>query len=672
MRENGIKKTAMMMFVMMCISCVSYAATQYNSYKGLQMYGYQGWFNCEGDGAGRGWKHYNSDGKLQPGYCHIDFWPDVSEYTKIYKTAFKFANGQNAYLFSPYDASTVDVHFKWMKDYGQDGAFMQRFTVDLASSSTKAHYMKLFDNAVLAANKYDRALSIRYDITNCDRDDYKDLLADLDALNAKYDFFGRTGSKTFLHHNGKPLIAFGGIGWQDDGGDISDRGYLREARYIIDALQSRGYSLLVRVPAKWRTKDGQMVTSSTAQAEFFKQIKRCDIVMPWHVGAFREDSYLGSWPERIEADIDWCTTNGLEYVPVVYPGFSRYNMLKRVDDGSFRPRNKGSFFWMQVSRSLQVGAEMLFLAQFDEMDEGTQFFKCVRPAPAGSPSKFQTYESDVQNDHYLWLAGESGRMLRGEKTWTTTLPNRSGAATASCHIDIPTGNVTTNLGATLYVKATASDSDGVERVKIFLNGVEKMSDASSPYEFSLPLTNAGTFTLTAQVKDVLGNYTASDNSRTITVGGTPSVTLLNEGFEADFSGNWSSIELWKTNSVSTNRYAGSRAAWADGSANNLYGKTTLNTAPYNTITVSFWYKDNLIDADDNPSLCLYNCSTKAWVTNVFNLNLTTENVWTSKSLSYTKASYPQYFGTNFGIRFRANDIDTGENLFLDEVKVTAQ
>jgi hypothetical protein len=111
--------------------------------------------------------------------------------------------------------------------------------------------------------------------------------------------------------------------------------------------------------------------------------------------------------------------------------------------------------------------------------------------------------------------------------WSTFTVPPPPTGTASCHIDVPTGSVTKNLGETLAVTVSASDSDGVERVKLYLNGVEKISQASgSPYLFNLPLTNAGTFTLTAQVKDVLGNYTASDNSRSITVNPVTTTTTV--------------------------------------------------------------------------------------------------------------------------------------------------
>jgi hypothetical protein len=46
------------------------------------MTGYQGWFNCEGDGAGLGWTHWaRNRGKLfGPGNVTVDLWPDVSDY----------------------------------------------------------------------------------------------------------------------------------------------------------------------------------------------------------------------------------------------------------------------------------------------------------------------------------------------------------------------------------------------------------------------------------------------------------------------------------------------------------------------------------------------------------------------------------------------------------------
>ena len=38
--------------------------SKFMSYKGLVMAGYQGWFNCEDDGADRGWTHYSKNGKF--------------------------------------------------------------------------------------------------------------------------------------------------------------------------------------------------------------------------------------------------------------------------------------------------------------------------------------------------------------------------------------------------------------------------------------------------------------------------------------------------------------------------------------------------------------------------------------------------------------------------------
>src|ERR1043165_6472537 len=90
---------------------------KYMSCNNVLMVGYQGWFNAEGDGANRGWNHYTQDSIFAPGHTKVDYWPDVSDYPVKYKTAFQLANGQPAYVFSSYDESTVDLHFKWMHDY---------------------------------------------------------------------------------------------------------------------------------------------------------------------------------------------------------------------------------------------------------------------------------------------------------------------------------------------------------------------------------------------------------------------------------------------------------------------------------------------------------------------------------------------------------------------------
>ena len=49
----------------------SQSGKQYNSFKGLVMAGYQGWFNAPGDGAGRGWYHYKGRDGFHPGSCWI-------------------------------------------------------------------------------------------------------------------------------------------------------------------------------------------------------------------------------------------------------------------------------------------------------------------------------------------------------------------------------------------------------------------------------------------------------------------------------------------------------------------------------------------------------------------------------------------------------------------------
>lgn len=362
--KNHLFFVIIMIFPFITISAKN---TKYNSYKGLIMAGYQGWFNAPDDGAGRGWYHYSGlKGRFEPGCCTIDMWPDVREYEKVYKTKFVFDDGTPAYTFSSHDPSTVDTHFRWMKEYGLNGVFMQRFVNEVKGKSGKMHFNKVLASAVSSARKYDRAICIMYDLSGMKKADVDFVLSDLDELDSTYKFKKRKKVPTYLFHNKKPLVAVWGVGFPGRSYDVED------AAKLVKEIRKRGYSVMLGTPARWLPKEGK--TPSASQAELLDLIKECDIVMPWFVGWYNDKVYLNMQP-IIAEHLDWCNKNGVDYAPLAFPGFSWKNMYG--PNTTQIPRNKGDFFWAQLSGAISMGAEMLYIAMFDEIDEGTAIFNAL-------------------------------------------------------------------------------------------------------------------------------------------------------------------------------------------------------------------------------------------------------------------------------------------------------
>lgn len=378
----------------------SMSRVRFKSIRNLVMAGYQGWFNTPEDGAGLGWKHFEKEKEFKPGKCTIDLWPDVSEYEKTYETAFKLPDETPAKVFSSYDASTTDLHFKWMKQYGIDGVFMQRFVVSIRNQKGNDNYNKILNNAVLSAEKYDRAICLMYDLSGMEAGEEDILIRDWKELCEKYKLVSRNNNH-YVYHHGKPLVAVWGIGFNDR----RKYGY-EQVKKIIDFLKSEGCSILVGVPTHWRT----LTIDAVSDTRLLELVKQADIVHPWLVGRFDNNTYE-PYRKSIEEDIKWCKANGKDYMPVLFPGFSWHNMKKDAPQNMI-PRLGGRFFWKQVKGAVDAGAESLYLAMFDEIDEGTAFFKCTNTPPVGE-SSFITYEGEAP-DHYLWLAGEAAKYLRGE------------------------------------------------------------------------------------------------------------------------------------------------------------------------------------------------------------------------------------------------------------------
>jgi hypothetical protein len=389
---------------------------------GKVMCGYQGWFTCPGDGSGMGWFHWGKPfaapaDKFQPGVCSIDLWPEMDEYKDEDKfvTSFKHANGSAAYVYSAMSPGVADLHFKWMKEYGIDGAFVQRFAAQTFKPFEFNNVNIVLANCRAAANKHGRTYVLMYDLTGTTAEQIDHVIGDIKLLVDKMGLAKDPADKAYLHHNGKPVIAIWGVGFNKREYDSLD--CARLIKFLKTDKRYGGFTVMLGIPTYWR----QGINDALEDKNLKRVMKMADIVSPWTIGRIRtiDDTYNLSRPMWSE-DIKWCNEHKLDYLPVVFPGFSWYNMYGR----SFNliPRLKGDFLWKQFLAAKSVGAKMVYVAMFDEVDEATAIYKCTNNPPVGQ-SKFITYEG-LPSDHYLWLAGQGGKLIRGDIPVTEEQPDR--------------------------------------------------------------------------------------------------------------------------------------------------------------------------------------------------------------------------------------------------------
>ena len=460
----------------------------FTTYRGLVMAGYQGWFGAPGDGCKHNdspntvWYHYRESEMFKPGVLRnsIDLWPDMSEYTKKYDTDFTYPDGTTAQVYSAYDESSVLLHFKWMKDYGIDGVFMQRFVGEVIDNPQgEDHFNTVLSHAMKGSQQYQRAIAVMYDLGGYNPGRLDKVVADAQNIYTQY----ASTQKYYLHENGKPLIALWGVGFNP-----SERGYNNsDIQTLVDKLKEMGYSIMLGVSTYWRRGGGD--TYQPDLASLHALVKSAEVVMPWYVGRYGNitDYMTGGnesgFPNMIANDLDWCKKASLEegvnvnFAPHCFPGASDLNMHPYYTRGS---RERGNFFWTQIYNAINKGCEMLYIAMFDEIDEGTAIYKvlnksnvpsneadedyyvvynpknemvsytnmsgfgaktsntvfmakkAVEPAPTEGWCKLQsemgiTFEGiddDLPTDHYLWLTGMARKMLNAEIPMSESIPAR--------------------------------------------------------------------------------------------------------------------------------------------------------------------------------------------------------------------------------------------------------
>lgn len=391
------------------------------TYKGRLMAGYQGWFRTPGDGSGRGWVHWGA-GEFDDNNCTVEALPEMGEYKNKYASGFRHSDGSPVEVFSSYDSQTADIHFKWMKKYGIDGAMVQRFFGTTLSSGGDMHMfndgIKVLENAQKASDKHGRALTVMYDLSGApDNDDVSERLINdwkylVDELKIT-----RGKNTNYLFHNGGPLVAIWGLGFTDRPYTAKSLGIEKFINFLKEDKEYGGCAIMLGVPTYFRTLDKDTLPDPSLH----ELIRKCDIVSPWFVGRFAMDgtedgknAMAARLKEHVEKDIEFCKSAGVDYAPVIYPGFSWHNLMRKRDPNvvfNSIPRLKGEFYKAMAETVMDGGAEMLYAAMFDEVDEATAIFKLTDKLPPTENSKFITCDG-MGSDHYLKLSGGFAKRLK--------------------------------------------------------------------------------------------------------------------------------------------------------------------------------------------------------------------------------------------------------------------
>lgn len=377
------------------------AASPVGDVVGKVSVGYQGWFACNGDNSPmNNWWHWANNWGATPssGNNAIKSWPDVSEYTQTYQTAWaNLNNGQPAKLFSSYNQQTVNTHALWLQQNGIDTIALQRFN----PYGGEANRDGMAQRVRTAAETYGRKFYIMYDSGN-----WVNIQSEI-KTDWTTKMSAHTASSAYARQNGKPVVCIWGFGYNDANHPWS----AAVCADIINWFKAQGCYVIGGVPREWRTGTGG------SRPGYLGMYHSFNMISPWLIGAVgnvgEADNVYNSLMVPDQAD---CNANGIDYQPCVLPG----------DLSISGQRAHGDLMWRMFYNAKRVGCQGIYISMFDEYNEGNQIAKTAPDAswiPAGSGFKTLNEDGTVcSTDYYLRLTGDGGKMLKGTIGLTATRP----------------------------------------------------------------------------------------------------------------------------------------------------------------------------------------------------------------------------------------------------------
>ncbi len=432
------------------------------SLDGKVMFGYQGWFNHPDDDADLGWVHWGNF--YEPISSTVDMYPDLREYglNELYDADLTFPDGRMAPVFSSYNRNSVVRHMKWVRDYNLDGVFVQRFISSADSKPKMNHKDTVTRHVMEGCELYGRVFAIMYDgIGNrveSIKEDWMHLVDDI----------GVTGSERYLHHRGLPLVSLWGYVSREEA-------TVDQLVELIDWFKNNPepkYRASLKLGVAWNWYD-----QSPAWMSAFQNV---EVISPWFSGSTDYDKGQA-----------WCDQNNVDFLPVVHPGFSWYNLIGGEKNAS--PRNGGKYFWDEVNEVVSKNAKSVYIAMFDEIDEGTAMFKLAEnDQMIPQEGYWLPLDEDgfqLPSDWYLRAAGLATEVVRGYEDNHAEL------------ITPPEGI----MAIRIINEVNNNDQGGMEFIFPDFPGetsIEISIDSGAIYAYSTP-DDAGSFTISALPE---GNY----------------------------------------------------------------------------------------------------------------------------------------------------------------------
>lgn len=398
----------------------SVAARDTNGLSGKMIVGYQGWFGCPGDFEKNNlWQHWFVKA-VQPENFTVDLLPSVREIgaADLCDTGLRQLDGSAIRLYSAQNERVVTTHFRWMKEHGIDGAAVQRFVAGFPDPSKLRRSNNMVRNVRAASEASSRVFYVAYDVSGANpktvvddiRKDWRHLVHDLKI----------TASASYLHAHDRPVLQLWGFGFGDRPGASDEvAALIKDLKSGQDGLQAT--YLIGGVPTRWRTLTGDS-KSDTGWAKVYRSF---DVISPWSVGRYADDDEADAFlRDQILPDLAETKRLGLGYMPVIFPGFSWFNLMtnrgQTVNAVLNRiPRRCGKFLWRQVSNLLSSRIDMLYVAMFDEVDEATAIFPAetrVDKLPLGTSMVVLNQDGcDLPDDWYLRVTGKAAQFLQARQ-----------------------------------------------------------------------------------------------------------------------------------------------------------------------------------------------------------------------------------------------------------------